>query len=594
MAKKQKTVFFLILILLCGFGLRFAELAHRGPGPSHECLVGMDETNYRELASNILKFHTFGAWGEGFFVRSTRAPGYPLVLAAFCRLSFFSKWAPEILNLMLDTLNIFLIFLLCRTMYGRLPALTGAAAYAIFAPAFLYICFSSPEILAVSLVLSIALCFVSVEKHYWRILFSLSVLYALLIHSRPSFLPIAPVVGLIVYFLLPREAFKIRALKALLPLLLIFIFCLPWGIRNYMLYKAPVPVCTVAGWHLATRGKTLSKEAMTDYLYRPEHKNYSEGDFYKVSMRVFQKDIITAPVSLFAFGFLRMIYGWSPPGPWYRFMLPRAYLAPVSFSDNIVLPLPDFEAVFYLIVIFPALAFCFCGRRGFFDKIKAWGWTSRAPLLLTAAYVGIHVLGVPFSQYRFIVEPLFLALAIGLFFACFASPQTKTQRSGIRNIWLAPAGVTIFMLFIIAVPLAYKSRAVTIEYPTEKTKMLPGFKALRDMQWEFSGNLPANAKTELCGVVKYLKKGYTFPAGAEKADKKAGCATAKMVVNLRDKSAFLGQGDVKLNFANGDSPDNGAAIRVIGNASVGLYKDIIVDVEKWEYVCKKPQEDMVK
>lgn len=579
--KLKNTIIILSFIMICGLAIRTLAIINHGPAPSYESSPAMDEVNYRQLAENILYFHEYGAWSEGFFTRSTRAPTYPLALASAYRLSNFNPWAPLVLNLFLDALNIFLIFLFAKLLYGARAGLVSSGIYSVFGPVFIYIDYSTPEIFSVALLLSICICFANSRRAYWLSVFPLSFLYAALIHSRPVFLLLIPFVGIIQFFIMTREKTKKRILKSFLPMALVAMLCVPWAWRNYKTHGVIAPVCTIAGWHIATRGEKLSIDDIINYVYRPEHKNKTEGEFYKDSFDMFCKDAFRNPFKIFFYGSLRVLVGWSFPRAYIRIFQPKAYFVPVRIFRSAILPLPDFEGIVYIFLILTVVNFFRKGFKKSWRETKLWGKLSLPFIILLAAYAAAHIPGIPLIQYRFIMEPLAVVLMVGLAFCYYARYRFST----VCWKWeiYAPVFISIFLGVFLIVPFLWESKAELVTYP--KLKSSSGYltySQLRNMQWENSGNLEKDTKGEFCGIVKYPKKGLKFKSGTVSAEKAKGALVAKLFVRKLDEEDFRGKGDIKLNFEKAPFPKNDSAICVKGKASVGKFKDIIVDVESWK------------
>ncbi|HBC86796.1 MAG TPA: hypothetical protein DCZ94_07575 [Lentisphaeria bacterium] len=190
----------LVLILL-GLLLRALVISHSGPSPDYQQGMNIDEVNYLELASNIADKKFFGAWSEGFFTQSTRAPGYPVLLASMSLISGkTSAMLPQILNFLLDMLNILLVFMIGRNLYGKKAALTAAVLYATLGATFIYVKFSTSEVFAVTLFLS-SCYFLSTMKNFYRwSVLGFCIVFAFLIHTKPVFLLVLPFVAICIYF----------------------------------------------------------------------------------------------------------------------------------------------------------------------------------------------------------------------------------------------------------------------------------------------------------------------------------------------------------------------------------------------------------
>ena len=382
----RQHIFILASILLVGFVIRWGVVDYIS-GPPVASYPTMDEMNFRELAGNILDYRTFAGWTEGFYTVSTRAPIYPLMIAStYSLLGNRSYAAPKFLNLFFDMCNILLLFLLARRIFNIRVGMFAAATYAVFGHAPYFMAISSPHTFAVTLFLLVAIALINLKNSYYSAVPVLSIVYALLIHTRPVFLVALPFLFPAIWMQLsstkkkkntlsPNESKKwhgikeklkwissdrkIKCIKSLIPILLIFLLCLPWGIRNYKKHKTIIPVSIIAGWHIASNinyDLKLSIQYLTDQLYAPEHRSFKEADHFNAAKSKIYEAFFDNPVKFTIFGFARLIYSWTPPGPFYRFILPRAYVFPIKVYDSYILPLPDFEGLIYLFIASTVLA----------------------------------------------------------------------------------------------------------------------------------------------------------------------------------------------------------------------------------------------
>ncbi|MCK5845629.1 MAG: glycosyltransferase family 39 protein, partial [Victivallales bacterium] len=396
----------------------------------------------------------YATWSEGFLTQSTRAPLYPLMIASSYLASGSRAFiVPKILNLVLDMLAILAVFILARKLFGIRAALCSSGLYAVLGHAVNYMLISSPHTLAVLLTLLIACSLTSLKDRYVPATLLLTLFYALLIHTRPVFMIALPFLIPAIYLQLSdfnrktdtseadgenhqstasassrpirnflafaRADYRSKCWKTLLPVFLIAMLCIPWEVRNYRIHKTVVPVCTIAGWHIASNGSfnmKLSLKFLTSHIYAPDHRAYSEGDFFALSRRMFFDSYLEHPFKLPFFGFIRLVRSWSPPLPWLRFFLPRAYVFPIQISNNAILPLPDFEGMIYLFIFANLAVFAF--RRRFGKKVATAVARVfrefRGILILMAGYSLTHIIGIPLIAYRFIMEPLCLVFAVAL------------------------------------------------------------------------------------------------------------------------------------------------------------------------------------
>lgn len=434
-------------------------------------------------------------------------------------------------------------------------------------------------------------------------------------------------------------------LKAAFPAVLALFLCLPWGVRNYRLHHAIVPVCVTAGWHLVNRAQTtedLSVEFLTDYIYAPEHAQFTEGDYFREGMALSRELFRRQPLQVLYFGCLRVIQGWFLPQSPCRFLLPRAYVWPVFLGNRFFLPAVDGEGLLYLGIALTAIAaaglrwhrrkdrtqatrfrisnFEFRISATVFKKaFRTWFGPSRALLLLLAAYAAVHVIGFPLIQYRFIVEPVLLILGVGWGAGCLAawkgngttirdsdndsdndnnndsdsdkdkreilSPQSVCEFRGAENLPLVCSA--IFAAAILAA-WGWRTERPSIQYPAIE---LPAghvdYPEARRLQWLGRGNLPEGTRAAFAGVLRYRRPGLAFPAGKAVAIPDENSTVAVLYVNSGNARAAgfpdeLGLGDCKLNIRGKTTLQDGDAVRVRGTLKTGAYKDLILDVEAWQ------------
>ncbi len=577
----------LAVFLAVGIILRIFVAFAGGTAPHYEYPVGMDEVNYLELASNTMEFKTYGAWSESFFTRSTRSPVYPAILASTRLFTENTPLAGHILNLLLDIMNIFLVWRLALILYGRTAAFFAGAGYAVFGPAMFYMHFITSDTLSVFLFLFLCISIALAKYSYLKSVLLTVPASALMIHTKPAFLLVIPFVCLAYYLYLKGFAPFIRRLAAsILPGVIVLLLCIPWTLRNYSIHKSFVPVCTVAGWHLYDTVldlKDLSPEPLMNFIYSPERSSYTETDYYNEGMACVHEKFLKNPFKSPFYGFIRLLGFWLPQEPYIRIFLPYAYLMPLWMNGSFFIPLPDFEGVIYVFSILLMISFFLHGRSLFRKEIGAWFAGSREIITITFAYLISYSFGFPMIQYRFVAEPVLIVLGAGLISSFFFPSAIDKTAGRLFNI-LYP--ILIIFIVIISFTISFGVKSNSFPYPNKEPDGVWDFASLHKFQRLNLGNLPADAKIAESGVVKYLKNSLEFRADKNFAEKCEGSTVAKLYVGLYDPRAPMGTGDLKLNFPGGAVPGNGDKIIVRGCTGKGLYKDIIVDVENWESLEK--------
>ena len=589
----------LVFVVLAGVALRCVVVLTTPPHPKYHESPFRDEIHYRQLARNLVEFKQFTAIAEGFQTHSTRSPVYPALLALT---SWFTGFAPKThqwLNFGLDCINLLLIGLLGARLFGPLTGCLALGFYALFGPVCNAVTASNPEILAITLILASMLSFAWFLRNglQYRHAWGFALMLVLLIHTRPVFLLVTPVVALIVWFAPRRRTWQRR----LAPLLLIALLCLPWGIRNYRLHKTIVPVCTMAGWHLATHARSsaeLSIETLMDYVYDPAHKDWNEGDFYRDAMTETRRLAMSTPFDTTLTGIGRIIRRWGFQQPYKRIFQARAYVYPVSLSDGnpeleecpapndrLVLPLFDFEGVCYVAFIF-VLVSCIVRNKHLLSPLRCW-WRRGWPLVaILAVYFAAHIIGLPLQQYRLIIEPLLVVLMIGLVVQLLGMPGRfgSVHRSVTGRAHAVPALIATVVVLLYAG--IYQSRFGTapkaIKYPKLSGKaadpMLLSYSQARDIQWQAQGDLPVGTAISAAGIVRHI--GPHPDADLSSPDRPM--FKAKLEVHkYADDGHPLGIGDVYVDFLSSKAPDEDSCIKVTGQVTVGPFKEITIHAVGW-------------
>jgi hypothetical protein len=623
-----------VLIFTFGLLLRVVVILDESPLPNYSRHPYTDEIHYRQLADNLIEFRSFTACHQGFLTSSIRPPLYPAILSVF---KFFTNSSPRshhYLNLLLDSLNLLLIWVLASTLYGRLCAVLSTTIYAAFGPIFLYLTASTGEILAIFLLLLSVVSLIYLQKHRSAInVCSLAFCYSLLIHVRPAFILVLPIFGWLVYKTRSKHP-QPNAINPGLAVMLIIVFCLPWGFRNYLHHNTIVPVCTVAGWHVGSHARSLDElpiDMLWNYIYDPMRKGYTEGDYYREATGESIGLMFSHPFETTFTGISRIIGAWGFEKPYIRFFLPRSYVYPIYLRQSFFLPMIDFEGICYITLAL-AVAFGLKNRRRLRSKIKLWWAKSWTIVAIVGFYVAVHTISIPMIQYRVIIEPLIIILFVGLIFhfagmarrggprpyrvpdslgqvnpKCplehlkhSSKPAERMYHQRNRDGFLVtasrvPVGAAIILtaLFFFNYVFAYGGSRPVVSYSELLKESLPAkdethltYEELREIQWQNLGNIPGRPKARMAGVVRYISKGFQFPSSQIIAIKRSGYA-ASLFVRKYDPASPFGVGDIKLNFSRiGSHLREGDRIVVSGHASVDPFKEIVVDVEEYQILPK--------
>ena len=212
-----------------------------------------DTPDYDEIARNLLAGQGFVSHENWFGhpVRSWRAPGYPLMLAAVYGVAGFDHQAVRLVQAVLGALTVILVYLLALRLRPSAAPLAGVAA-ALYPP----LLASANEVMSECLFtgLLVAALWAAVESRHRpgrRWAFVTGVLIALAGLTRPVGLLAAPAV-LAVAAWEDRAALQAWLRRWALPLGAGLVVTLaPWTARNGLVHGAFVPVSTHGGFIVA-------------------------------------------------------------------------------------------------------------------------------------------------------------------------------------------------------------------------------------------------------------------------------------------------------------------------------------------------------
>jgi 4-amino-4-deoxy-L-arabinose transferase-like glycosyltransferase len=175
---------------------------------------------------------------------SPKAPGYPVILAGAFALSGHSLWAGIILQAIFGALTIIVVFHLGEKL-GGWPTGLIAAIWFCFSIHHLHFASLLQRSILESLLLVLLLYILSRSFRRMRIAIVAGLVYSALVYVNPQYLLLFPLVAVLML---------VRATKhTLLNMQYFFLFTscflvllLPWTIRNYIVYKQPIPVALEA------------------------------------------------------------------------------------------------------------------------------------------------------------------------------------------------------------------------------------------------------------------------------------------------------------------------------------------------------------
>lgn len=207
------------------------------------------------------------------------APGLPLIVA-FMKLLFNDGTLPTvILNMLLSSASIFILYYLGKELFDHKIGLIMAFWMAVYYPAIKFSIFVYKEALLYFFVpLTLFLLIKSLKKEFdlkYIILSALS--YGILVHIDERYIFYLPVFPLI-YFLNRRaELFGTRVKSYILWIVMVIILLIPWTVRNFYVFDQLVI--------LSTRTTTFTSKIFGEDLYGGDNKH---GVYYNLKTKTFQ------------------------------------------------------------------------------------------------------------------------------------------------------------------------------------------------------------------------------------------------------------------------------------------------------------------
>ena len=415
----------IVPLLLLAALIRVGVVLTHDPGLSYGQRPFLDETDYDALAVNLLRFGRFAVFTEGHLAQGTRPPGYPLLLAVLYGVLGHRLLVARLANAALGVLAVWLSYRLVGRLtagarWSASAALAAAAVHALSGLPVLSEVRLTGEELGIVVVLALAVALEGLRRGgTWKRALAAGALAAALIHVRPVFLPLVPVVAWAAYLCLRTKASRRAAARwATVVAGVMVLGGVPWMVRSKVVLGRVVPLSSVSGWHLLAGARSLDGlpvDALRRYAFGYPDKR--EGELFWQGVGEALRTMAGHPAANVGAGLVRLWRSWGVPGWYRRFWRPRAYVVPVPLGSagpgalpRWWVPLVDFEGLVYLGVMFALWA----GVSGRWRRAR-WGWWWRrcGPLLLlVAGYVAIHALAIPFVQYRLFVEPLVVAFGV--------------------------------------------------------------------------------------------------------------------------------------------------------------------------------------
>jgi 4-amino-4-deoxy-L-arabinose transferase-like glycosyltransferase len=222
----------LLSLFAIAFGLRVLYAATIGSAT--DIVPDPRSYDFRTAESIYSSF----AWVTDPF--TPKAPGYILSLAALMRVFGTSPWVALLFNAFLGAATTFFVYRIGERKLGRGAGLLGAIWLALF----VHQIHASAVITRDVMVVFLWMWVLHVSTQYLHRLGSaiaLGALYTALIHVEPMFTLLFPL--FIVGFIFFTRSNRMRGLQsAVLFTATVCVLCVPWTIRNYVVYREPIPI----------------------------------------------------------------------------------------------------------------------------------------------------------------------------------------------------------------------------------------------------------------------------------------------------------------------------------------------------------------
>jgi len=170
---------------------------------------------------------------------SPRAPGYPIFLALFYILAAKQVWLITFLQAALGALTVLVVYRLGRSVLGGVLALVAALWFALHFQHMHLGYALERDVVAVFLLMLVLHLLVRPFDRMRYALFA-GIVYAVLVHVDPQYLLLLPVLAVFVLFKTRHGYLNIQYLFLFLGI--VIVASVPWTLRNYAVYRQPIPI----------------------------------------------------------------------------------------------------------------------------------------------------------------------------------------------------------------------------------------------------------------------------------------------------------------------------------------------------------------
>ena len=414
----------LCALLALGFVLRLGWLFFS----SHEPKMSYTNEGFQEV--DYINVHAVqlsqGIWfhGPDGTPIARRPIGYPLLLGLFYKLFGASVEVAYGLNLALQMLTIWLVYLIGKRAFGETAGLVAALLASIYPISIYSVKMTTDENLFLPLWYAGIYLLVrdaSGQRVRWAFLwYGLLFGFATMTRTHTVFMPVVVALA----YWLSKRSWKRIAAAFFVTFFVMQLVNLPWVLRNYKVWKAFIPYTFSARAVYSAVNSTSTPEG--GRLPQRGEPGFSEeleqatqaGDIaamQRISNVLITRWIAEHPLEFLDLGAKRLILfvGWDRRGIWpiwYQFY-DGAYDLARPLGQKARDALEEYAYVFYYILFF--LYFASWGLA-----VKRWGTLDRpsqiALWVLGACFIlyGLeHMIIYPDRKYRYPLEPLMMLVA---------------------------------------------------------------------------------------------------------------------------------------------------------------------------------------
>ncbi|MCI0451188.1 MAG: glycosyltransferase family 39 protein [Candidatus Latescibacteria bacterium] len=236
----------LLALFALAFGLRVLYAVVFGDDPN---VVAHDSYGYRIAARMVESWE----WITTPF--SPTAPGYRMLLALAFKLFGVSWWTAVMLNAVLGAITTLFLYRIGERLLGKRVGLIAALWLGLSVNHWYFASLAARDVLVTFLVTWLAY---ALARPFYRMRTAtwIAFLCALLFHTEPMFLVLLPL--LIVFLAVGSTHHRVLSAQyVFLFMAALFVFFLPWTIRNFVVYRDVVPVALEAQRYTAPVARIL-------------------------------------------------------------------------------------------------------------------------------------------------------------------------------------------------------------------------------------------------------------------------------------------------------------------------------------------------